>query len=193
MNFHALWSQLNKQYHQSISTYLTQDSHRYYFPHNFNMVQASFALKELQISSKKGIIFVSVYLRSTKKFQSHIHTTRNFRYRRIISGWVVDDKKKHTGTWTTMTRNKNDTFIMIPLSDSELLGTHFSILKQKSPSWYWILKLKSPSRYWILKQKSRQCSKTRTIDKSSTGSTLSLELTEQKGNDSPWPVGLELD
>jgi len=26
---------------------------------------------------------------------------------------------------------------MIPLSVSELLGTHFPILRQKSPSWYW--------------------------------------------------------
>ena len=35
------------------------------------------------------------------------------------------------------TRKKNDTSIMIPLSDSELLGAHFPILRQKSPSWYW--------------------------------------------------------
>jgi hypothetical protein len=114
------------------------------------MVQTSFALKVLQISSNKEIIFVSIYVRSTKKFQPHTQTTRNFRYRRIVLGWVVDGKKNHTGTWITTTRNKNDSSIMIPLSDSEFLGTHFPILKQKSPSWY-----------WILKHKSRQRSKTR--------------------------------
>jgi hypothetical protein len=96
------------------------------------MVQTSFALKVLQISSNKEIIFVSIYVRSTKKFQPHTQTTRNFRYRRIVLGWVVDGKKNHTGTWITTTRNKNDSSIMIPLSDSEFLGTHFPILKQKS-------------------------------------------------------------